>query len=219
LLFFHLLVTMAAKGTMMPSKAVEAITNNDPAHTHINLGGNSSFQMNPAKYASDIFKAMVANTSVTDLDLSNCGIPTGNASEIAEMIRQNKTLKVLNLSKNKISSEGIEEILAALKDNASIVELNLLDAGPSRLGEGALSALCTSLETNVTLIKVIWRLDSRQAWKITKFLSRNMEIERRIAQGKPVDDIHPAFKKDADPATVAREEKEAAERAAAAAYR
>lgn len=210
---------MAAKVVLMPGKALEAIQSNDPAHKSISLAGSSSFQMNPSKYASSIAEALLTNTSVTDLDLSNCGIPTSNAHDFAEVLKKNKTLKVLNLSKNKISSEGIEEILASLKENSSLVEINLLDAGPSRLGESALSALCTSLETNVTLIKVIWRLDSRQAWKITKFLSRNMEIERRIAQGKPVDDIHPAFKKDADAATIAREEKEAAEKAAAAAYR
>ena len=191
---------MAAKTVMMPGKALEAIRSNDANFQTISLSNSSSFQMNPSKYAGEFAEAMTTNTSVTNLDLSGCSIASNDAEGFANMLRKNKTLKNFSLSKNKISSEGVELILKALKDNDTLTEINLLEAGPTRLGESALSALCDSLETNVSLTKVIWRLDSRQAWKITKFLSRNVEIERRIAQGKPVDDIHPAYKTQGTPA-------------------
>src|SRR3989338_7954433 len=118
------------------------------------------------------------------------------------MLKVNKTLQKLSLESNKINAEGVELILAAIDYTSTLVEINLLNVGHTRVGESALTALCDALEKNVTLINVIWRLDSRQAWKITKLLSRNKEIARRISQGKSVDDIHPLINPDSSSSSI-----------------
>lgn len=33
--------------------------------------------------------------------------------------------------------------------------------------------------TQVTLLKIVWRLESRQSFRLTKMLTRNNEIDRR----------------------------------------
>jgi len=47
------------------------------------------------------------------------------------------------------------------------------------------------LEYNTTILNIGWRLHSRQSFRINKDLSRNKEIERRIASGLSIEDIDP----------------------------
>src|SRR3989338_3872385 len=93
---------------LQPTKAIEVIKANDPSYSMISLNGSSSMQMNPLKYATDIVNAMMTNTSVTSLDLSNCALPTSTANDIAEMLKRNKTLQKLALEGNKINADGVE---------------------------------------------------------------------------------------------------------------
>ena len=36
----------------------------------------------------------------------------------------------------------------------------------------------------MTLLKIVWRLESRQSFRLTKLLTRNNDIDRRIKSGK-----------------------------------
>ena len=45
--------------------------------------------------------------------------------------------------------------------------------------------------TNTTLTKIIWRLESRQSFALNKLITRNGEIERRLKAGRDVSDIMP----------------------------
>ena len=48
----------------------------------------------------------------------------------------------------------------------------------SRFGDSTLAAFTEAFDTNVTLLKIIWRLETRQANRLNKMLVRNNEIDR-----------------------------------------
>ena len=45
--------------------------------------------------------------------------------------------------------------------------------------------------TNITLTKLTWRLDSRKSFSLAKLQTRNIEIQKRIANGKDFNDLLP----------------------------
>ena len=45
------------------------------------------------------------------------------------------------------------------------------------------------LNTNTTLTKITWRLQSRQSSALSKLLTRNSEIERRLKAGRDISDL------------------------------
>ena len=58
-------------------------------------------------------------------------------------------------------------------------------------GEQCLTAWIDCFDYNVHLVKIIWRLNSRQSFKITKLISRNIEIQKKIALNKECDELLP----------------------------
>ena len=59
----------------------------------------------------------------------------------------------------------------------------------SEPGERALSKLIESLQNNITLLKINWRLTSRQSFALNKCLTRNNEIVRRLGAGKNINNF------------------------------
>jgi len=102
----------------------------------------------------------------------------------------NKGLNLLVLEKNKIGSAGAEAIANALKSNTTLNELNLL--GNKEFGEQCLFGWIGCFEYNVTLTKIVWRLNSRQSFSINKCIARNVEIQKKLKEGKIVDNLLPA---------------------------
>eukprot|EP00966_Prymnesium_polylepis_P256450 5924496-Prymnesium_polylepis.1 len=47
-------------------------------------------------------------------------------------------------------------------------------------GDSTLTAYLDMFNSNVTLLKIVWRLESRQSFRLTKMLTRNNDIDRRI---------------------------------------
>merc|ERR1712087_914028 len=45
--------------------------------------------------------------------------------------------------------------------------------------------------TNITLTKLTWRLDSRKSFMLAKLQTRNIEIQKRIANGKDYQELLP----------------------------
>ena len=43
----------------------------------------------------------------------------------------------------------------------------------------------------MTLLKIVWRLESRQSFRLTKLLTRNNDIDRRIKSGKEYESLMP----------------------------
>jgi len=94
------------------------------------------------------------------------------------------------LEKNKIGSAGAEAIAHALKSNTTLTELVLLGQN-KEFGEQCLSAWIDCFEYNVHLLKITWRLNSRQSFKINKSIVRNNEIQKRLKNGTNYDELLP----------------------------
>jgi hypothetical protein len=135
---------------------------------------------------------------VTELRLRSLRLTNLAAKAIAQMLRSNSTIRILDLEDNKFDSDGIEMIAAALAVNTGLNELLLLHNREP--GERALSTLQQSLQSNVTLTAIRWRLTSRQSFAINKCLVRNIEIKRRLAVGLDSGDIDPRPRRDSAPA-------------------
>eukprot|EP01006_Ploeotia_vitrea_P040674 TRINITY_DN66446_c0_g2_i1.p1 TRINITY_DN66446_c0_g2~~TRINITY_DN66446_c0_g2_i1.p1 ORF type:complete len:1081 (+),score=140.50 TRINITY_DN66446_c0_g2_i1:81-3245(+) len=68
--------------------------------------------------------ALLNNTFVTKLNLSNNKIGPEGAAFLADLLEENQTLRVLNLNQNKIGDEGGEALIKALTDrNDTLTEL------------------------------------------------------------------------------------------------
>ena len=162
------------------------VQENDPSLQIIDFSGKITFSN---EYAVKYAAALRDNTHVRELHLANANVITSGGKALGEMLAVNKSLRVLNVEKNKIMTEGLEVIGAGLKTNTTLQELNLFqNAEP---GTAACEAFIDSLQRNITLLKVSWRITSRQSFAINKMITRNNEIVRRRREGKPFDDLLP----------------------------
>ena len=106
---------------------------------------------------------------------------------------KNKSLVSLDLQGNKVGNDGATSLAKALAQNRSLMVLNLFaQQGGTRFGDSTLHAFADMFETNVTLLKITWRLDSRQSFRLTKMLTRNNDIDRRIKSDKEYPELLPA---------------------------
>jgi len=108
-------------------------------------------------------------------------------SLIADVIKTNKSLVYLDVSNNKFGNVGLIAIAESLKSNSTLIELSVI--GQSQpFGEASLQKMTEMFEFNITLQKINWRLHSRQSFALNKLISRNVDINRRIAAGQKLDD-------------------------------
>jgi len=186
----------AAQSKMiMPREVVEKLNAVDPEFKIIELSKNSIFQMKSLEYLTPMCKALETNPYVTEVHLAGCQISDQGAQKLAMMMKANSTIVELDLAQNKIGSDGLIALAIGLAGNKTCKTLNLLGQN-SRFGEASLACVVKMFETNTVLTNIIWRLDSKQAWAITKCISRNKEIERRIRDGMSIDDIDPIKRKE-----------------------
>lgn len=110
---------------------------------------------------------MARNTYLERLELVKCDLDHRDAAVLASVLPANGTLRVLNLQNNKITNEGASAIATALRQNRGVTELNLLGQ-PHAFGEPCLQGFIDLFDFNVTLTKIIWRLDSRKVGSRSK---------------------------------------------------
>jgi len=187
-----------------PIQIIDRVGANDPTLTRINLNSNALFNAQPDDYAIPLAKALAGNTIVTEVKLSDCGISSQGAIAFAEALKTNQIITLLDLSSNRIDNAGIQAILESLRYNNALLELHLL--GNQEPGEIALSILVESFEYNTALLNIIWRLTSRQSFKVNQCLTRNKEIDRRKKTGKSVDDIDPNIRRETEKRILAERE-------------
>eukprot|EP01090_Pellita_catalonica_P012474 TRINITY_DN2723_c0_g1_i1.p1 TRINITY_DN2723_c0_g1~~TRINITY_DN2723_c0_g1_i1.p1 ORF type:complete len:522 (+),score=100.04 TRINITY_DN2723_c0_g1_i1:41-1606(+) len=173
---------------LMPRTAIAALKENDPEMVKLDLSGNTLFQMKSVAYCAAMAEGLKVNTVCTEVHLKKCGISDSSVQKLALALKSNNTLVELDLEGNKIGSAGVTALAVGLAGNTALKTLNLMSQG-KRLGEACLACVVKMFDTNITLTNIIWRLDSKQAWAITKRITRNREIERRIREGKPYDDL------------------------------
>jgi len=177
-------------GFVSPAKLIEKVESNDAELSELDLSDNSSYKMKSREYTKKIGDALKTNTNLKKLVLKGLEIDDAAVATIADGLAANKGLSLLVLEKNKIGTVGAEAIANALKTNTSLAELNLL--GNKEFGEQALFAWIGCFEYNVTLTKIVWRLNSRQSFSINKCIARNVEIQKKLKEGKNVDNLLPA---------------------------
>merc|ERR1711948_97731 len=86
-------------------------------------------------------------------------------------------------------------------DNKRVKTLNLLQQAVKSFGDDCLDSFVLMYGTNITLTKLTWRLDSRKSFMLAKLQTRNIEIQKRIANGKDYQELLPdTMKSEAAPA-------------------
>jgi hypothetical protein len=130
-------------------------------------------------------EALAKNTCCTELKLADCNISDEIVPSLAAALVKNTSLASLDLEGNKVGNDGATSLAKALANNRSLMVLNLFGQKAStKLGDATLHAFCDMFETNVTLLKITWRLDSRQSFRINKLIVRNNDIDRRLKAGR-----------------------------------
>mmetsp|Transcript_14325 Transcript_14325/g.22532 ORF Transcript_14325/g.22532 Transcript_14325/m.22532 type:complete len:273 (+) Transcript_14325:16-834(+) len=181
---------------MIPANVIEKLLAKDESFTRVSLPSNSLYKSSADETTAELCNALKDNPYCVEVDLSDCGISGTGAESIANLIADNAVIKKLNLANNKIDSAGQEKIFVALKTNKTLEELKLL--GNFAPGEGCLTTLVETFEYNTSLLNIIWRLESRQSFKINQQITRNKEIQRRLAAGKSVDDVDPNIRRETE---------------------
>jgi hypothetical protein len=164
------------------------LENNDPSMTHLDLAKSASFGMKSQEYCKRIGEALKTNTHCVSVNLSGCSIDSTGAKYLAVGIAENKTVREMDLSANKIGNDGSQELAEALKTNCGINEFNIIGQ-PGAFGESCLEVWLTMLQDhNISLRKIIWRLDSRKSFSINKLIVRNNTIKKTLDEGKNIED-------------------------------
>ncbi|KAI8835629.1 hypothetical protein BJ741DRAFT_607458 [Chytriomyces cf. hyalinus JEL632] len=129
---------------------IERVKNNDPEMSSLTLGSSHAFT---TANASAIITCLADNTTLKQLNLSNCRIQNRFAIELAGVLKANRGLEVINLDGNMIGPAGIKAFADALKVNTTLRELRLSNQ-LSLAGNEAEAALASSIQKNTTLIKL-----------------------------------------------------------------
>jgi Ran GTPase-activating protein (RanGAP) involved in mRNA processing and transport len=109
---------------------------------------------------SKFFSALSSNTSIVDLDLSNCFIgfdrqcdwTLRNIPALARMVESNATITRLNLKNNQFTSNAISLIAAAMELNSSVTNLDL--SRNDFFDELAARAIVSLASRNRTLVEL-----------------------------------------------------------------
>jgi len=151
----------------------------------VNFTNNATVQMRPAESMAMLKAALKQNNSVKVVVLRNCGLNDDAAAEIGALLGENETLQELDLENNNISATGAIAIANGLRLNIELRQINMLhQQGAGAFGESCLEKYQEMFGTNVTLTKILWRLQSRKSVALNKLITRNVEIWRRIAAGR-----------------------------------
>ena len=104
---------------------------------------------------SHLCQALATNTSLVELNLSNCEltITKVNGQALSRMLKTNKTLNVFSLSHNSINGSGVRYLSKGISSSSTISKLDL-SHNPIQDGEDGLSHLCQALTTNTYLVEL-----------------------------------------------------------------
>jgi len=176
---------------LTPAQAIEKLGQNDPSLTSCDLSGNAVLQMKAAELIPQIAGALAQNLHCKELNLSNTNIDDSMCESLGQALKTNTKLAHFNLEGNRVGNDGAIHLAKGLSSNRGIMVLNLMNQKGSRLGDAALTEFLAMFDSNVTLLKIVWRLESRQSFRLTKMLTRNNEIDRRIQSGRDYSDVLP----------------------------
>merc|ERR1712070_359060 len=175
----------------MGNKAAFIAELNDAGLSMLDCTGNASVKMNAAQFLKEIKDALKNHGGVKKLAMRECEVDDAACEELRDIIATNQVIEEVDLSKNKITSAGASALADGLSKNRSITTINLLEQSSKHFGEECLTKFVEMYGTNITLTKLTWRLDSRKSFMLAKLQTRNIEIQKRIANGKGYDELLP----------------------------
>jgi Ran GTPase-activating protein (RanGAP) involved in mRNA processing and transport len=101
----------------------DALVKNDTIETLVFSGNNMSAQVNGAGCIADVLQK---NTTLMNLEISNCQITPGGAVSIAGAL-VGSHLQTLDISCNRIGNDGAKAFAYALEVNTVLLELDISD--------------------------------------------------------------------------------------------
>jgi len=176
---------------LTPTEAIQRLADNDQTLTKVDLSKNAVLQMKGGELIPKLAAALAHNRYCQELVLSDCNLGDQMAADLASALKTNNTLVHLDLQENKIKDEGATALANALAQNRTLMQLNLLNQKGSRFGDATLHAFGDMFDTNITLLKIVWRLESRQSFALNKKIVRNNDIDRRIKANRDYADLLP----------------------------
>ena len=183
---------------VMPKEAAARLAANDETYKKCEFVNNSLFQMKSAEYSQAIAEGLRNNTHCKEIIIDKCSLMDPGAVLIADALKENTSVERVMFPNNKLGPIALIALAECLKKNNTIKEIGLLNNSGSsggKWGDASLTVLVDALEGgNTSLTKIVWRLDNRLSWKITKLMSRNVELQRRRAAGMDVTDLDPRLK-------------------------
>ena len=176
---------------LTPGVAIERLAANDPTLKNCDLSKNAVLQMKGPELIPQLAVALASNTHCMELNLADCNITDQTVAPLGEALAKNKGLVNLTLSDNKIGNDGGASLASGIASNQTLMQLDLFGQKGTKFGDATLHAFTTMFDKNITLLKIVWRLESRQSFRLTKMLTRNNEIDRRIKDRRDYGDLLP----------------------------
>ena len=171
--------------------ATGKLESNDPTVTVCDLSNNAVLQMKAPELMPKLAAALAKNTTCQELNLSGCGLMDATVVDLAKALETNQTLISLNLEGNKIGNDGATALATSLAKNKGVMVINLMGQKGTKFGDATLHAWTDMFSSNITLLKIIWRLESRQSFRLNKMVVRNNDINKRIKDGKDYAELLP----------------------------
>lgn len=110
----------------------------------LKVGGNPGLD----EGLGSIIKGLLENSTLSKLDISNCGATARIAQCIEKLFHQQMPLRYLNLSFNQLGSEAGTQIARALEENTSLISLNMNNTD---IGNQSAPAFANALAKNKRL--------------------------------------------------------------------
>mmetsp|Transcript_18839 Transcript_18839/g.35329 ORF Transcript_18839/g.35329 Transcript_18839/m.35329 type:complete len:271 (+) Transcript_18839:72-884(+) len=177
-------------GQRTATQIIESVAKNETGLETLDLTKNASFQMKALENTRSLAEALKKNTIIRTLILRECEISDSGAEALGAALAVNTGIEDLDLQQNHLSTGGAISIAKGLASNSSVKTLNLMNQN-HKISEEAMEKFISMFETNVTLTKLMWKVDSRRTWELSKLITRNVEIGRRQASGASVQDLLP----------------------------
>ncbi len=170
-------------------KTVQDVADNDKRTQSLELMGSVVWRAKSAVLTASLADALLNNTKLTALNLSECNLGDGALCSLADALQHNATLFDLNLSHNKLGRPGLVHLAKRLTDNTGLMHLDLIG---HRINSEVASAFVEMFRTNLTLCKLIWKLDTPgYNLRFTELTNRNTEIDRCVRDAADFTELLP----------------------------
>merc|ERR1740121_1750873 len=123
--------------------------------------------------------------------LRQCEINDAGVEAISAALEHNETIEELDLQENNITTSGVIALAKGLQKNRGVRTLNLLGQTQKVIGDDAVEALIAMFEHNTTLVKIIWKVNSRRSWEVSKLITRNVSIQKAKTSGTDASHLMP----------------------------